>query len=197
MPAQSFFHMFDLGISDPARGVFLETRVRLSRLFSEPMDRIFAKVLAFCHGYDPEIVFATGQDVTEPALFKKSLIGDYVDWIDIGSPSQKKLNKIIRSHTKPNIRLYFFRSGNQAEFAREYRGLDQEYAKRISIFEFDPNIILALGDEDSKHLKWSITFLEGSLYIDDGKRSFESSVAELNPIQILSKEYNSVESSHY
>lgn len=185
MPAQSFFHSFDITLSDSERNIFIETRLRLSRSVSEPMDRIFAKVLSYCHAYEPDFVFSTGQDVQEPALFRKNLTGDYTDWLDIGCPSHKKLNRIIRSHSRPNIRLYFFRGGHQAEFAREYRGLEIEYAKRLSIFEFDPNMISALGEEDSKHLTWNITLMEGGMYLDNGKQTFESAIPQLDSLNLL------------
>lgn len=187
MPAQSFFYSFDLTLSDSDRGIFIEKRLRLSRSFSEPMDRIFAKVLAYCHAYESDFVFSNGQDVTEPVLLRRSLIGDYTDWLDIGCPSSKKLNKVIRSHSKPKIRLYFFRQGNQAEFAREYRGLEAEYARRVEIFEIDPIMIAGLGDEELKSFNWSVTFLDGGLYLDDGKRTHESSIRPIDAVSVLSK----------
>ncbi len=197
MPAQSFFHSFDLTLSDSDRGIFIATRLRLSRSFSEPMDRIFAKVLAFCHSYEADFIFSTGQDVTEPAILRKNLVGDYVDWLDIGCPSTKKLNKVIRSHTKPRIRLYFFRQGNQAEFGREYRGLEPEYAGRIEIFEIDPAMISRLGDEDSRHLKWDVTLLDGSLYLDNGAQTFESRFTSVDPIGLVAKGREPAEASEF
>lgn len=187
MTAQSYFHSFDLTLSDPERNVFLETRLRLSRSFSEPMDRILAKVLSYCHSYSPDLQFSTGQDHNEPILFTKNLIGDFTAWIDIGCPSFKKLNKVVRSHTLPNITLYFFRGGNQSEFAREYRGWEADYASRLSIYQFDPSIVSALGDEDTRHLKWNVTFLEGGMYLDSNGQAFETLIPKLEPLQLLYK----------
>jgi uncharacterized protein YaeQ len=192
MPAQSFFHSFDLTLSDAERSIFIETRLRLSRSISEPMDRIFAKVLAYCHAYEPDLIFSNGQDVQEPAIFRKNLTGDYTDWFDIGCPSHKKLNRVVRSHSKPNIRLYFFRGGHQAEFSREHRGLELEYARRLTLFEFDPNVIAALGNEDSRHLVWNVTLMEGGMYLDNGKQTFESVIPQLNTLNLVTGGTNDI-----
>ena len=185
MSSQSFFHSIEITLSKPEQRIFLDTRLRLSRSFSEPVDRIMAKVLAYCHSYSPDLVFSNGKDPFEPVIFEKSLIGDYVTWTDIAVPSEKKLGKVIRAHTNPKISLYFFREGQRAEFQREFKNLKSEYLTRLSIYEIDPKIVEHLSSNDPRHYVWQITFLENQFYLDADKIDYESTLLKLDPYELI------------
>ncbi len=181
MPAISSQYIFDLTISIPDLNKVIEHRIRTSHTTSEPLERTYARMLAYCHSYDPDLAISTdSSDRLEPMLSCRDLTGDIKTWIDIGCPSSKKFTKPIRSHKTPLVKLYFYRENHRDSFKREFHGFSKELFKNVLCYQFDPNFLTALTQVDKKTNVWNVTFLEDTTYIDANGVSFESTIEQVD-----------------
>ncbi|MDZ4786499.1 MAG: YaeQ family protein [bacterium] len=183
MSAISTQHTFDLTISDPGHALFVESRLRLSYITNEPIERFFAKILAYGLNYSSDIeIVSDSSDQLEPLIFRKDLTGQYLSWIDIGCPSLKKLSKPARSHQDPLIKIYFYREGHLAEFLREFRDFKNDILNKIQAYQLDPKFLSTLGLSLKRSSKLSMTIIEDALYVELDGVSFDTIIPRVDLI---------------
>jgi len=84
----------DLQVTDTDRDYYEQHKLTLARHPSETDERLMVRLLAFGIHADAALEFAGAISTEEtPALWRKNLSGEIIDWIDIGQPDEKRIRK--------------------------------------------------------------------------------------------------------
>jgi uncharacterized protein YaeQ len=97
---------FDIALADSDRGVYEQLSWRVAQHPSESERYLVARVLARALEHAEGLEFSKGgvSDDEEPALVQRDLRGDWVAWIEIGSPSPERLHRA--SKVAPRVVVY-------------------------------------------------------------------------------------------
>ncbi len=94
MAIKSTIFKADLQITDTDRDYYQSHKLTLARHPSETDERMMIRLLVFAIHADPALEFAGGVSVDDtPAIWKKNLSGEILDWIEIGQPDEKRIRK--------------------------------------------------------------------------------------------------------
>ena len=87
MAIKSTIFKADLQVTDTDRDYYDSHNLTLARHPSETDERMMVRLLVFGIHADPALELAGAISTEEtPALWRKSLSGEIIDWIDIGQP---------------------------------------------------------------------------------------------------------------
>lgn len=99
MALKSTIYKAQLSVADMDRGVYTNHVLTLALHPSETEERLMVRLLAFAlhapkdneHG---ELVFARGlSDTDEPDLWQHDLSGQLVQWIEVGQPDERRMQR--------------------------------------------------------------------------------------------------------
>lgn len=94
MAIKSTIFKADLQVTDTDRDYYEQHKLTLARHPSETDERMMVRLLVFGMHADPALEFAGGVSTEDtPALWRKNLSGEILDWIDIGHPDEKRIRK--------------------------------------------------------------------------------------------------------
>ncbi|MFZ5629754.1 MAG: YaeQ family protein [Spirochaetota bacterium] len=107
MAINSTIFKVDLQVTDTDRDYYDAHKLTLARHPSETDERLMMRLLVFALHADPALEFA-GAISTEdtPALWKKNLSGEIIDWIELGYPDEKRIKKACGRARKVYIYCY-------------------------------------------------------------------------------------------
>lgn len=113
MAIKSTIFKADLQVSDTDRDYYQTHKLTLARHPSETDERLMVRLLAFALHADSALEFA-GSISTEdtPALWRKKLSGEILEWIEIGQPDEKRIRKACARAQQVYIYCY---SANRAK----------------------------------------------------------------------------------
>jgi len=85
---------FSVALSDVDRNRYEDLPLTVAQHPSETLERMMARVLAYCLNADDGLEFSKGlSDNEQPDLWRRSLDGRILDWIEVGEPSADRLRK--------------------------------------------------------------------------------------------------------
>jgi uncharacterized protein YaeQ len=172
---------FEIALADSDRGVYESLELRVAQHPSESerylIARVVARVLEHAEGLD----FSKGgvSDDEEPALVQRDLRGDWVAWIEIGSPSPDRLHKATK--LAPRVVVYAWKSPEELAAAIVERGVFG--ADRIELCALDPAFLDAAAATLDRVNRWDLAVSGGSLYLTIGGALLESAVGRV-PIAV-------------
>jgi len=89
---------FSIDLSDLGRNYYETLNLTVAQHPSESIERMMARVLAYCIDADEQLVFTKGVSaVDEPDLWLHTLDGQLSLWIDIGEPTFERIKKATRA----------------------------------------------------------------------------------------------------
>ena len=104
MALKPTIYKFEINLSDMDRHVYDTLNLTVAQHPSESVERMMARVLAYCLNVSPELEFTRGVSATdEPDLWAHSLSGELLLWIDVGEPSADRLKKASRSGANAKV----------------------------------------------------------------------------------------------
>ncbi len=104
----------------------------------------------------------------EPCLSMKSERGGLALWIEVGSPSARRLHKA----SKAAARVLVYTYKNPDALLREIEAEGVHNAQKLEIFSLDPAFLGLLETELKKDNSWGVMHDEGSLNVNIGEESF-------------------------
>lgn len=162
---------FEIQLADSDRGVYDTIGWRVAQHPSESerylIARLIARVLEHADGVD----FSKGgvSDDDEPALVHRDLRGDWVAWIEIGSPSPARLHRA--SKLAPRVAVYGWKQLDELAAAvvdeRVYR------ADALELVALDGATLDSLAATLDRANSWDCVVSGGTLYVTVGGRAFE------------------------
>ncbi len=97
MALSSTIYKFNITLSDLNRDYYNNLNLTVALHPSENLQRMMARVVAFCIHADERLTFTKGLSTPEQAdIWCKSLDQQILDWIEVGEPAPEKLKKASR-----------------------------------------------------------------------------------------------------
>lgn len=169
--------------ADIDNNVYADHSLTIPRHPDESDERLLVRIIAFAlnaptnsdHG---ELSFAKDLwNLDEPCLWQKDLTGETVHWIDVGTPDEKRLQRICaRSHS---VSVF----SHSPETAEWWAHLAPKLSRirNLSVWQIPSEQSEGLSLLVQRSMKLHISIQEGSLWVTDENHSVEISRTRLYP----------------
>jgi len=165
----------NISISDLNRDYYDSLQLTVAQHPSETVERMMARVLAYCINADEHLVFTKGlSSVDEPDIWLKSLDGQISLWVDMGEPDAERIKKASRLARE--VKVYSFNSKSDVWWSQ---GKDKFSALDASFFQFKWQEIQALAALVTRTMDMSVTITGDSAYI-----ALESGECEVSWVEL-------------
>jgi uncharacterized protein YaeQ len=168
MALTSTLFRFTIALSDVDRSVYETLELRVACHPSESTPFLITRVIAYALNFQPGIQFSQGISSPEDAaIYVKDLTGLILLWIDIGSPSAKRLHKASKAARA--VRVYTYR--DPQIILDEAKGQEIYKASNIEIFSFSPKLINQLEQTIERDNHWALLHDGGELSLTVKERT--------------------------
>jgi uncharacterized protein YaeQ len=154
---------FEIALADSDREIYETLELRVAQHPSESERYLIARVVARALEHAEGLEFSKGgvSDDEEPALVQRDLRGDWVAWIEIGSPTPDRLHKATK--LAPRVVVYTWRSPEELAAAIAERAVHR--ADRIELCGLDPAFLDAAAATLDRVNRWELSVSGGTLYL--------------------------------
>jgi uncharacterized protein YaeQ len=160
------FYNFTVELSHNDRDVFTRFRVKTPLHPLEPLEHLYARMIAYVHGYREGQGFSHGLfEPKEPTIWQKDILGDTLLWVQIGVPDKKKIEHTLRTHPKAEHRVYFYEPSQTAQFCHMLRGSKTNWIQDVQFFAIRGDILEALVPLERSSPMWNVTIVDDELYL--------------------------------
>ena len=158
-----------ISLSDLNRDYYDTLSLTLAQHPSETLERMMARVLAYCINAEPNLSFTRGlSSVDEPDIWLRTLDNNISLWIDVGEPSLERVKKSSRNAS--TLKVYSFNSKSDIWWQQEKNKLSTYNA---SYFQFQWSEIQFLADLVERSMDFSVTITGESAFIATNKGECE------------------------
>jgi uncharacterized protein YaeQ len=168
---------FELDLTDTDRGVYEHFDWRVAQHPSESERYLVARVLARALEHGDGMDFNKGgvSDDTDPAICQRDLRGDWVAWIEVGTPAADRLHKA--SKVSPRVVVYTWK--NPPLLVAEIGEFGVFRKEELEINALDPGFLDEVSAGLDRVNRWELSVSGGSLYLTANGKGFESAVQRL------------------
>ncbi|MDH5517462.1 MAG: YaeQ family protein [Gammaproteobacteria bacterium] len=150
-----------VNLSDLNRDYYDTLSLTIALHPSETIERMMARMLAFCINAEPELSFTKGlSSIEEPDIWQRTLDDQIALWIDIGEPASERIKKASRQAKK--VSVYSFNSKSDVWWQQ---GQSKFKQLNVSVYRFDWPGIQALAALVERTMDFSVTITGDSAYI--------------------------------
>jgi uncharacterized protein YaeQ len=167
-------------LSHVPRGIERTSALVLSRHPSETAERVALRALAWCVLNEEALEPGAGLcDGEAPDLVAKDARGDVTSFIACGNVPWERVRRALSQN--PLARVVGFATARPAvldevaALPKSPRGLD-----RVDVWVADPALVRALAS-DARRRTWTVTVVEGHVYVDADGQSYDGPVARCGP----------------
>ena len=169
MALKPTIYKFRISLSDTNRDLYDSTQLTVAQHPSETLERMMARILAYCVKWQPDLALTKGlSTVEEPDLWVKSLDDQIELWVEIGEPSLDRLKKACRLAKRVDV--FSFNSKSEVWWEQSKNKARQYNA---NIYRLDSQAIEALAATVTRTMDLSVMISGNSLFIDTDQGSFE------------------------
>jgi uncharacterized protein YaeQ len=175
MALGSTVYHFEVELSDVDRATYASLDLRLARHPSESLRYLLTRTLAYCLSYEEGIAFSKGglSASEEPPVAVWDATGALRAWIDVGSPSAKRLHKA----TKAAERVAIYTTVALPLLMAEAASSPIHRVEAIEVWPFEASFIDGVAAQlDRKH-GFALTRSDGMLYLGVGDATYEAPLA--------------------
>jgi len=177
MALKPTIYKFKIALSDMDRDVYDTFNLTIALHPSETLERMMARVMAFCFNADEQLVFCKGlSDSDEPDLWQHGLDGQLTLWIEVGEPITNRIKKATRMAP---VKVYCFNNK-----ANTWWDLNQQDIGQLSasIYQLQWPQMQALAKLVDRTVDASVTITDGTAYVATEQGECEVSVQQLQSI---------------
>ena len=128
---------------------------------SETLQRMVARVLAFCLNYQDDLTFTKGlSDVEEPDLWVYTIDDKVQLWIDVGEPDPERVRKSARKASQ--VVVYSFNQKSDTWWQQSRAKISKNGVK---VVRFNPESVISLSELVERTMDWSITITGESAFV--------------------------------
>jgi uncharacterized protein YaeQ len=165
-------------LADIDRAYYDSLNLTVAQHPSETLERMMARVLAYCINAQEYLVFTQGVCAAEePDIWARTLDNQISLWIEVGEPSVDKIRKATR--LSPIVKVYSFNSKSNTWW-------DQGRAKikklTASVYQFQWGSMQALAAMVNRTMDLTVTITNDTAYIADGNGACEVSWVSLRDL---------------
>jgi uncharacterized protein YaeQ len=175
------FYSFKIEINDTERSVFETVRVKAARHPYEPLQHLYARMIAWCHCFRPGQKFGPYHDQKEPAIGRHDAIGTIDLWVEVGETDRKKLERALRAAPQGEFRIYFYNQEQIQHFSALLKGSKSNWISNIQFYLINRECLDSLIPLEKSSAVWSVTIMDQSLYLTADGQEF---VTELERVDM-------------
>jgi len=167
-PVQLF--RFKIQLSDVTRGKYEELDFRLAQHPSESGAFLLSRMFAYVLNVEPGLEFSSKglAEPDEPCLSSKSDRGGLALWLEVGSPSARRLHKASKAAAQ--VKVYTYK--NPEALLKEIASEGVHNSHKLEVYSLEPAFLSVLEEQLKKENNWSVMHDEGSLTVNIGEESF-------------------------
>ena len=163
-------------LADSDRNCFDSLSLTIAQHPSETVERMAARLLAYCLNASRGVEFTRGLSTTEePDIWRHSDSGELDLWIEIGQPEEPRLRKACGKAGA--VKVYAF--GKSANTWWQLNGEVISALPRLEVWQFGWEEIQALAGLMNRTMQWNVSVVGGVVYVDNGKES-----VSLEPVRL-------------
>ena len=165
---------FTISLADADREVYEALDWRVPQHPSESERYLVARVLARALEHAEGVEFSKGgvSDDDEPAIVQKNLRGEWMAWIEVGSPAPDRLHKA--SKLAPRVVVYAWKNVDQLVAAIAERKIHR--ADELVVRQLQPDLLDEVARTLDRTNTWDLSVTGGQLYLTIGERLFEDAI---------------------
>ncbi len=176
MATKPTIYKFNLAISDFNRNYYDSASLTVAQHPSETLERMMARVIAYCLNAQENIAFTKGLAmVEEPDIWVKTLDDQIALWVDMGEPSPDRIKK--SSRLAPAVKVYTFNSKSNTWW-EQTKSKAQPF-KNVQFYQFDWQQMQVLATFAERTMDWSLSISGDSIYITADNKECELAVKQL------------------
>jgi len=166
MALSATMRRFEVVIADSDREVYETIELRVAQHPSESERYLVCRVLARVLEHAEGLEFSKGgvSDDEEPALVQRDLRGDWVAWIEIGSPSPDRLHKATK--IAPRVVVYAWKTPEELAAAIVERKVHK--ADEIELVAVDAAFLDSVIPTLDRVNRWELARNDGQVYLTVG-----------------------------
>jgi uncharacterized protein YaeQ len=184
MALKSTIYKAQLQLSDMDRNVYGEHALTLALHPSETEERMMVRLLAFALQVPADdrrgrLEFAKGlSDPDEPDLWQRDLTGELVQWIEVGQPDERRLQKA--SNRAERVTLYAYSAAVPVWWPALANRLTR--ANRLAVWQIPSAQSEALAALAERSMQLQVTVQDGHIWVS-GR---DAAVVEVTPVALKS-----------
>lgn len=136
---------------------------------SENLERMMARVMAFCLNAQESLVFTKGLSEPDvPDIWLRTLDDQLALWIDVGEPAVERIKKATR--LAKSVKVYSFNAKSDVWWEQSRAGFA---TLPVSVFRFDTRAIGRLAALVQRTMTFSVTISGDSAFVATGAGEVE------------------------
>ena len=166
MALKPTIYRFDIALSDIDRDLYEDLNPTVAQHPSETIERMFARLLAYClnaaeDARGGKLAFAAGlSENQQPDLWRHSLDGRIMEWIEVGEPAVNRLRKASR--LAETVRVYSFNSRSDVWWRQAEGELE---AMPVEVYQLPWDSIRELAALSQRTMQLSVTIARPSVFV--------------------------------
>lgn len=161
MALKPTIYKFKIALTDLNRNYYDTLNLTMAQHPSETLERMMARMLAFCLNAQESLAFTKGLSTAEePDLCAHTPDGRIALWIDVGEPAPERIKKATR--IAQTVKVYSFNSKSNVWWTQEQSKFNQLTA---AVFQFQWPAMQALARQVQRTMDISVTITEESAYV--------------------------------
>ncbi len=171
MAIKPTIYKFNINLSDLNRDYYNTLNLTVALHPSETVERMMARVMAYCINAQESLVFTKGlSDVEEPDIWAKTLDEQITLWIELGEPDVERVKKATRKAS--TVKVYSFNSKSDVWWVQSKAKFSQISAV---VYQFDWSEIQAMAAMIQRTMAVSVMITGDYAYV-----TFESGECEIS-----------------
>lgn len=176
MALKPTIYKLQVAVSDFNKDYYDTLNLTVAQHPSETLERMMARVVAFCLNASENLEFAKGLSSSEePDIWQKTLDGQIALWIDVGEPQPERIKKASRQAKA--LKVYSFNSKSGTWWQQNNDKLT--ICNNAQFYQFDWLQMQNLATFTQRTMYWSLSISDQSVYITDADQSLELTVTAL------------------
>ena len=144
-----------VSLSDMDRHYYQELSLTIAQHPSENAQRLMVRLLAYLLNADSDLEFTKGLCADdEPEIWRKSLSGEILLWVELGLPDEKRLKKA--ANQAQQVLLYTYGDSKQQQWWQKNQRKLASFSN-VSVFSLDIDETQALSQMLARNMQFTVT----------------------------------------
>ncbi len=164
----------DLDLSDVDGNVYRQESLRLALHPSEEPARLVARLLAYCLCWREGLQFTRDlAEADQPALAAHDDTGQLAVWVEVGTPSAKRLHKASKAGAAVTVITFRGADDGLESLRREVAGQSVFRSEAIEVIALPAVVVSAIAAQHRRSSAWTVIIVGGALQVLVDGHSFE------------------------